>query len=151
MTRDELLFQIGYSIRLEKMQSMFLARVDRALNFLQLFLGAAIVTTKWPIVTGIAVSVLAAISFVYQLGSKATEAKLQKQRFEKLLARAPSLTDEVLHTQFSDMQETDSQVIGSLMNPAYFGECVRLGRTPDVALTFLEKICAFVAGDLPHV
>lgn len=151
MTRDELLFQIGYSIRLEKMQSLFLARIDRASNFSQMLLGIAVVTTKWPTATGIAVSALAAFSFVYQPGAKATEAKAQKQRYEKLLGRTPSLSDDELHSEFGAIQESDSQVIGSLMNPAHFGECVRLGRSPDYKLTWIEKVFAFIAGDLPRI
>lgn len=150
MTRDDLLFQIGYSIRLEKMQAMFLARVDRASNFLQMLLGIAVVTTKWPTITGVAVSALAAFSFVYQPGARATEAKAQKQRYEKLLAQASSLSEEELHKQFSSTQETDSQVIGSLMNPAHFGEYVRLGLVPDCTLTSIEKVAAFIGGDLPR-
>lgn len=150
MTRDDLLFQIGYSIRLEKMQAMFLARVDRASNFLQMLLGIAVVTTKWPTITGVAVSALAAFSFVYQPSARATEAKAQKQRYEKLLAQTSSLSEEELHKQFSSTQETDSQVIGSLMNPAHFGEYVRLGLVPDCTLTSIEKVAAFIAGDLPR-
>jgi hypothetical protein len=80
MTRFETLFQIGYSIRLEKMQAMFLARTDRLINFSLLLLGAAVVTTVYPVATGFAVAALGAISFVYQPGVKSMQALSQKQK-----------------------------------------------------------------------
>ncbi|MDR6585542.1 hypothetical protein [Herbaspirillum frisingense] len=148
MPRDAVLFDLGYSIRLEKMQASFLGRVDRASNFLQMMLGAAVIASAWPIPTGIAVSALAAFSFVYQPGAKATEARAQKQRYEKLLAKESELSDQQLKLAFGDIQATDSYVMGALVNPAFVAECVRLGRPTDHKLTKYESIIAFIAGDL---
>ncbi|RQQ42014.1 hypothetical protein DF121_34185 [Burkholderia stagnalis] len=150
MTRSETLFQIGYSIRLEKMQAMFLVRTDRFVNFAQILLGAAVITTAAPVATGIAVAALAAFSFIYQPGAKSIQALAQKQKYEQLFACASSISDEQLFQKYCALQETDSQVIGSLMNPAHMGELVRLGETPDFQLTWLERIFAFIAGDLPR-
>lgn len=150
MMRDETLYQIGFSIRLEKMHCTLLGRFDRASNFLQLLLGIAVVATSWPVVVGIAVSTLAAISFVYQPACKSIEAKIQKQKYEKLQARASTLTDSELEAEFAEVQAGDSVAIGSLLHPAHVGECIRLERTVDVSLTWYEKLMAFLAGDLPR-
>lgn len=150
MTRDEIAFSISYSIRLEKMQSTFLARIDRASNFCQLLLGIAVIATNLPILTGILVSTLAAFSFVYQPAIKSIEARAQKQKYEKLQGIFATLTDKELTAQFGEIQATDSLVIGSLMHPAHFSEYIRLGKNPDYELTRFEKLVAFIAGDLPR-
>lgn len=151
MTRDDLMFQIGYSIRLEKMQAMLLGRVDRASSFMQLLLGAAVVTNAMPVLTGIAVAALAAFSFVNQPGAKSTQALLQKQRYEKLQAIAPEMEDAELRKQFAEIQETDSQVLGSLLHVAQYGEEVRVGAKPNFELTWFEKWIGRLAGDLPRL
>jgi len=150
MTRDELLFQIGYSIRLEKMQATLLARADRASNFLQIFLGVAVVADAYPKVIGVAMAALAAISFVCQPGAKSTEARTQKQKYEKLLAEESTLLDQQLRTRYAELQESDSFIVGSLANPAHMGEQIRLGYVPDFQLNWFEKVCAALAGDLPR-
>lgn len=149
-TRFETLFQIEYSIRLEKMQAMFLARVDRFINFSLLLLGAAVVTTLYPVVTGFAVAALGAMSFVYQPGIKSMQALMQKQKYEKLLSCESDLSDAELLKRYSDLQESDSLVIGSLACPAHFGELVRRGDPIDFVLTWNERLAAFIAGDLPR-
>lgn len=150
MTRDDLLFQIGYSIRLEKMQAKLLDRADRASNFLQIFLGVAVVADAYPKVVGAAVAALAAISFVCQPGAKSIEARAQKQKYERLMAEESALSDQDLRTRYAELQESDSLVIGSLAQPAHMGELIRLGHTPDFELHWFEKLCASLAGDLPR-
>lgn len=148
--RAEIMFQIGYSIRLEKMQASLLARMDRFANFAQLLLGAAVITAAAPVATGVAVAALAGFSFIYQPGAKSTEARAQKRKYEQLQAKADRLSDEDLETCFVELQEGDSLVIGSLMNPAHMGEELRLGHTPNFRLTAMERLVAFAAGDLPR-
>jgi hypothetical protein len=63
-TRYGTIFQIGYSIRLEKMQAMFLARIDRFVNFMLMLLGAAVITTVFPVAIGSAIAALGGFSFV---------------------------------------------------------------------------------------
>lgn len=150
MTRDELLFQIGYSIRLEKMQATLLARADRVSNFLQIFLGVAVVADAYPKAIGVAVAAVAAISFVCQPGAKSTEARAQKQKYEKLLAEESKLSDDEMRARYAELQESDSLVIGSLAHPAHMGEMIRLGHIPDFKLRWFEKVCAALAGDLPR-
>jgi hypothetical protein len=150
MTRDETIFQIGYSIRLEKMQAMLLARFDRFINFSLMLLGAAVITTMFPpVVTGIAVAVLGGLSFIYQPGVKSILALTQKQKYENLRARAAHLSDDELLACYAELQESDSQAIGSLAHPAHMGELIRLGQPVDFDLGRLEAIMAFIAGDLP--
>lgn len=150
MTRHETIYQIGYSIRLEKMQAMFLARVDRLVNFSLMLLGAAVITTLIPpVVTGIAVAVLGGLSFIYQPGVKSMLALTQKQKYEKLLARESKLEDDDLFSAYAELQESDSQAIGSLTNPATMGELIRLDCPVNFELSWLEMIMAFIAGDLP--
>lgn len=150
MTRFETIFQIGYSIRLEKMQAMFLARMDRFINFALLLLGAAVVTTVYPVATGFAVAALGAISFVYQPGVKSMQALTQKQKYEKLLACESELDDSELLKRYSELQEGDSLVVGSLTCPAHMGELIRRGDAVNFKLTWNETIAAFIAGDLPR-
>src|SRR5260370_32071831 len=150
MTRHETIYQIGYSIRLEKMQAMFLARVDRFINFSLMLLGAAVITTLFPpVVTGIAVAVLGGLSFIYQPGVKSMLALTQKQKYEKLLSREPELEDNELFSSYADLQESDSQVIGSLANPSTMGELIRLDCPVNFELSWLETVMSFIAGDLP--
>jgi hypothetical protein len=149
--RADTLFQIGYSVRLEKMQASLLARVDRFVSFAQILLGAAVITSAAPVTTGIAVAGLAAFSYIYQPAAKSVQALGQKRKYEQLQARASSLNDADLENCFAELQEGDSLVIGSLMNPAHMGEEIRLGHSPSLKLSKLECLAAFVAGDLPRV
>lgn len=149
-TRSETLFQIGYSIRLEKMQAVFLARTDRFVNFSQILLSAAVITTAAPVLTGIAVAAFAAFSFIYQPSAKSMQAQAQKQKYEQLHAKSSSLSDDELHACYAQIQESDSLVIGSLQSPAHMGELIRLRHPVDFKLSRLESIAAFIAGDLPR-
>ncbi|POR52771.1 hypothetical protein B0G62_10468 [Paraburkholderia eburnea] len=149
-TRSETEFQIGYSIRLEKMQAMLLARADRIVNFLQIVLSAAVIANTAPVLTGVVLAILSTYSFVWQPGGKSMLALAQKQKYENLQSQAASLDDGELHKRYCDLAESDSQAIGSLTRPAHMGEMIRLGIPPDFQLTRLERVFAFLAGDLPR-
>jgi hypothetical protein len=149
-TRFDTEFQIGYSIRLEKMQAMLLSRTDRIVNFLQIVLSAAVISNSAPVLTGLVLAVLSTYSFVWQPGAKSMLALTQKQKYENLQAQASTLDDNELHKRYCDLAESDSLVIGSLTRPAHLGEMIRLGQPPDFKLTTLEQIFAFFAGDLPR-
>jgi hypothetical protein len=150
MERHETIFQIGYSVRIETMQALFLARIDRFINLALLFLGAAVVTSAAPVITGLSVAFFGAVSFVYQPGSNSTRSIIQKQKYEALLAAADELQDRDLHRRFVSLQEGDCLVLGSLKTPAYIAELVARGDTvpADCRMSRFEKIMAFIAGGL---
>lgn len=151
MERHETIFHIGYSVRIETMQAMLLARIDRFINLSLLFLGAAVVTSAAPVITGLSVAFFGAVSFVYQLGSNSTRSLIQKQKYEALLASADELEDRDLHRRYVALQEGDCLVLGSLKIPAYIAELVARGDAvpADCRMSRFEKMMAFVAGGLP--
>ncbi|RKT98988.1 hypothetical protein C7H84_33910 [Burkholderia sp. Nafp2/4-1b] len=150
MLRFEILFQLGYSIRLERMHEILLARMDRFISFTQIFLGITIVVGILPITGGIIVAALSAFSFAYQPGVKSVRACMQKRKYESLLAEASSVDNDTLLERYCALQENGSQIIRVLMHPAHVGEEIRLGREPTLDLTFIERMSAFIAGDLPR-
>ncbi len=150
MTRDEIPFQTGYSIRPEHMQSMLLARLERASHFLLMTPGAAIAARAASVPSGLGVFVLAMFLFVWQPGTKSVLASAQKQNYENLRAKIDDLPKAGLQQGFALLQENDSQTPGCLCEVACMGEMIRRGITPDFSLTWLQKVMAFMAGDLPR-
>lgn len=91
-----------------------------------------------------------AYTLVYQPGSKAALADLQKRQYESLCARMTSLSDDDLRDAYAKVQENDSAEVGALCDAAYNGELIRLGHPPKHDLSRREKILAWIAGDLPR-
>lgn len=145
------LFSIKYSIRLEKMTCTLSSRVDRWSTLIQLFLGAAVFAkSEYQQAIGVTVALLAMISFVWQPGVKAAQAKRLKNNYEALLAREQDLNDEQLYAEFTSIQSDDSDEIGALCNVAHVAEEIAAGQKPSLDLTLREKVVAWCAGDLPR-
>jgi hypothetical protein len=152
--RDELIFQLGYSARLERMTSTLLGRIDRGTSFAQLFLGASVFANvpnwlQYLIATslcGITIFVI-----VYQPAVKQMLAAAQRDAYDGLLAKSKLLSDTEISEQLVTIQKQDSAVLGALCNPAHVGECIRLDREPNVSLNRHERVMAWLAGDLPRL
>lgn len=154
MERDELIFRLGYSARLESMTSTLLGRIDRGTSFAQLFLGASVFANgpSWlqyviaTLLCGITVFVI-----VYQPAVKQMLAAAQHDAYECLLTKSKLLSDEDIAEHLVAIQKQDSAVLGALCNPAHVGECIRLEREPNVRLNRHERLIAWMAGDLPRL
>jgi len=153
VNRDELIFQLGFSARLERMTSTLLGRIDRGTSFAQLFLGAAVFANGPNWVQNSIATLLCAITvfvIVYQPAVKQMLAATQRDAYDSLHAQSASLSDEQISEQLLAIQRQDSAVLGALYNPAHFGECIRLNREPNVTLNRHERLIAWLAGDLPR-
>ncbi|MGF6936832.1 hypothetical protein OKW41_005994 [Paraburkholderia sp. UCT70] len=154
MERDELLFQLGYSARLERMTSTLLGRIDRGTSFAQLFLGASIFANGPNWLQYVIATLLCAITvfvIVYQPAVKQMLAAAQRDAYDCLLVKARDLPDAEISEQLVAIQKQDSAVLGALCNPAHLGECIRLDREPNVTLDRHERLVAWLAGDLPRL
>lgn len=153
MERDELIFQLGYSARLERMTSTLLGRIDRGTSFAQLFLGAAVFANVPNWLQYLIATLLCAITvfvIVYQPAVKQMLAAAQRDSYDGLLAKSKFLSDTEISEQLVAIQKQDSTVLGALCNPAHLGECIRLDREANVTLDTHERLVAWLAGDLPR-
>src|SRR5437868_2040846 len=115
MSRSNIEFYVGYSCRLEKMSSSLWGRIDKAISLFQVCLGASAFTSVTNLkVVGCLVVLSSAYTLVYQPGSKAALADLQKRQYESLCARMTSLSDDDLSDAFAKVQENDSSEVGAL-------------------------------------
>lgn len=147
--RYNLLFQIDYSIRLEKMAACLMGRCDRGVSFLQLVIGASIPLHTYPVLAAFALILLSSWALIWQPAVLAVKASTQKQRYEELLMRAASLSDEALMTASYGLQSNDSSVLGALCRVAHVGVEIARGIHPQYALSRYEKYIAWFSGDLP--
>lgn len=149
--RSSTLFQIEYSIKLEKMTASLMGRLDRCSTFVQVLLGAAVFAdAPGQKLVGVSVALLSTVSLVWQPGARSSQAATQKAKYESLLARSPELDDDALSRAFLELQASDSAALGSLCVPAHVGVEIANGFTPSATrLSFLETISSWMAGDYP--
>ncbi|GAB3215817.1 hypothetical protein [Pseudaeromonas pectinilytica] len=148
MSNYNLMFNIRYTFHLETMQATLCGRIDRGMSIGQIFLGAmcAGFVELAPYI-GAIIALLSAVSLVCQFGAKAVRAEQQARNVKALLAFDGDETE--LKQRFMAIQDNDSEVFGALRNAAHIRASIALGVPDSHQLTGLEKLCSFLAGDLP--
>ena len=148
MSNYNLMFNIRYTFHLETMQATLCGRIDRALSIGQIFLGAmcAGFVDLAPFI-GVIIALLSAVSLVCQFGAKSIRAEQQANNIKPLFLFDGDEAE--LKQQFEAMQGNDSEVFGALRNAAHIRASIALGVPDCHQLTKWEKLCSFLAGDLP--
>ena len=152
MNRADQLFNLNYSIRFEQMMSLFFGRLDRALSFLLVLLGASAVGGLFePKYIGAAVAVFSAWQFIYQPGAKSAGAVLQAAAYQELLAQAPDLSDAELERKYHLCGDKDTPELGVLSHPAWIATAKAMSRDASVERgpTKIEIAAAFFVGYWP--
>ena len=149
MSNHNLMFNIRYTFHLETMQAALCGRIDRAMSIGQIFLGAMCAGFVWlaPL-AGAIIALLSAVSLVCQFGARAVRAEQQARSAKNLLAFDGDEAE--LKQRFLAIQENDSEVFGALRSAAHIRASIALGIEDVHQLTPFEKLCAWLAGDLPR-
>jgi len=151
MVSHELKFLLHYSHAIEVMHARFLARIDRILTFFQIVLGSAVFAeidgTMW---YGFLMVVLATGSFVWQPAMSSLRFAKRGENYARLIILEPTMSDEELRAALSKETEDVPFELGVLTNPAHMRASIEIGSSPTITLTFMEKVAAFIAGDVPR-
>ncbi|EDC3659603.1 hypothetical protein GPP61_001980 [Salmonella enterica] len=148
---DEQRFYVCYNHYLELMTEVFNRRIERWLCFLQFLLGSAIFAqSSFGWLCGAAVALCAAIQYSWNPGKIASNAKKQSYRYQQLRNDFDKLTSEELSHKISIIEENDSPLINSLLNPARCRAYIALGWPQPEKLTRWEKLMSFFAGGIPR-
>ncbi|MEQ5184094.1 hypothetical protein ABN222_06135 [Providencia alcalifaciens] len=153
MAQESLNFKIHNSFFIETMHATLLNRLDKILIFLQIILGSAVFAAygSSPLF-GFLITVIAAFSFVWQPAKSALAHDLQAKKMKTLITNQSTFTDADLLAKYSKAEETDNAVIGSLLSAAHKRALIAIGHTAaanKITLTPVEKLFAWLAGDLP--
>lgn len=152
MSRQDLIFDINYSYYLEKMFSTLTGRIDRIMTFLIILSGCGVfVSITGYVWFGAFIAALSISQVVYQFSRSSGVATEQARIYLELITDEESLTDEELQARFKQLQSVDSKAWGCLELPAHKRTAIALER-PDTTreLASLEKLAAWLAGDLPR-
>ncbi len=146
--RNDLIFTVVYSIHIENMMNTLLSRVDKLLVFLQIFLGIAVVANSSPVATGLAISILAIIQFIWQPGIKSGEAKASHDRWLALYNARDKLNDKELREEIRLISERDGFALSSIKLAAQIAACRQLDLSQEKIpeMTCWQKIISNIAG-----
>lgn len=151
MASHELKFVLHYSHAIEVMHARFLARIDRILTFVQIVLGSVVFAevegTMW---YGFLMVVLATGSFVWQPAMSSLRFAKRGENYARLIILEPTMSDEEMRAALSKAAEDMPSELGVLTNPAHIRASIELGCPPTTTLTWMEKVAAFIAGDVPR-
>lgn len=152
MTRHEVIFDLTYSYRLEKMYSVLTGRIDRAITFIIIVAGCSVFASLYHLAWfGALIAGLSICQVVYQFGRYSGISEEQAKKYLLLKSEAHELNDVELIHRFKALQNLDSSPWGVLCNAAHKRACYMLGFDDSIAkLTALEKAFAWLAGDLPR-
>ncbi|WP_446469252.1 hypothetical protein [Xenorhabdus stockiae] len=151
MSRSDIIFDINYSFYLENLYGTLMGRIDKLISIVLIVLGGSAFSPFGNLfVFGALVAVISSAQFIYQPGRSAGISDEQAKKYRQLITFEPTLTDEELAQRFSEVQSLDSKPWGVLQSAAYKRACIRLGLVDETAaLTKLESIWSWIAGDLP--
>lgn len=149
--RNEHEFTVYNSFNVEKLTETLNARAERLCTFLLILLGSAVLADiASQVALGLAVSVVAALQFVYRFGEAAGHARSQKLRYAGLLARRESLSDDELSAAVDRIHEHDSRPLPSIEAIAFNKACLMRGQIDHMApLSRGAKLVALMSGGHP--
>ncbi|EAA5550230.1 hypothetical protein ZK99_004770 [Salmonella enterica subsp. enterica] len=144
-------FAVYYNQYLELMTETLNRRCERTLCFFQFLLGSAVFAQSsvgW--LFGAVVATCAAFQYSWNPGKIASNAKKQAYRYQRLRDNFNKLTSESLADKMHVIEQNDSPLINSLLNPARCRAYIALGWPQVEKLTRWERIVAFLAGGIPQ-
>ncbi|WPC72950.1 hypothetical protein [Vibrio porteresiae] len=153
MSRHEIVFTIHHNRYFESYLCTFWGRVDRVITFGQLLLGTIIFAqVSGTFIYGALVTVLSLFAVVYSPAEKAIKADNQTGKYAQLIALSETMSDEELIEKSNELGLTDSDPIGLFYGPSHLRAAIRLDLDTNYVrpLTRLEKIFAWIGGDLPR-
>lgn len=155
-TRITTRFDINYNIHCNKMTSILLGRIDRLLSFVVVFLGGAVFAdVKNSIWYGLIIAVSMALKQVFQYSESSAKADLQYKAYLSLLRDELHVkSDNELTQKIKEIEKNDIHYLKSIEFAAMQRATIILGyktnRSDAVYLTKIQKLIAWLAGDLPE-
>lgn len=144
-------FQIYYGYAYENLNKRFYAAIDNITTFILLVMGASImmpITNNW--LSGFAIALISAMSFVLKPGVKSEQSKQQAKRYSDLILDMKHGTPDIIN-KLKQITDTDTDGVGILQNVALTRAGMMLGlNTQKDKLSCLELIAARLAGDYMH-
>ncbi|WP_370558571.1 hypothetical protein NMD70_09735 [Edwardsiella tarda] len=148
---NEQLFILNYCHYLEAMTEILNRRCERTICFFQFLLGSAVFAqSSYGWLFGGLVATCAAITYAWNPGKIAANARKQAFRYQQLLNEVNNLTSEELQQKTELIEQDDSSVCNLLLNPARCRAYISLGWPCPEKLTTIEKIIATWAGGIPR-
>lgn len=146
-TDQELSFNIAYAMYYERLGSRFYGRLDKLASYLTLLCGMAVAAETFsPLLLGVLVASLTCWQVVYRPGDRASAARLQQCRYEKLLENFPELTEEQVRVRLSKLRRSDSELPGCLQDVAYAAAAAKLGAQTDFTPSWMTKLASAFCG-----
>lgn len=147
---------VYYSYYMENMTATFRRNIFNFISFIQVVLGSAIMADiSSHFFAGLLMTLFSTYIFVYKPGEKASSAKKQARRYEKLINILDTINLNQLNDRLSDYIDQDSDPIHLLTRPAYIKAAIAVGYSHEELeeeinnLTFSERIASFIAGGIP--
>lgn len=147
--RQDLAFQVAYSLFLERMAFRWYGRIDKLMSFLLLLSGMAVVAEALPAtLTGFAVAVLTAWQLIYAPAAKSGAAKSAYAEYAKLFNRFGSLSDDEAAAELDQLRDQDSDPPACLQMPAYCAAARKLSVPPEniPPLNFWQRAAEWFCG-----
>lgn len=148
MSREDMLYQILYSHRLEKMFSTLTGRIDKGLSFLLILLGSSVIAGfGYPVVVGLAIAGISAIKMAFHFEAAAEHSRKQAASYLNLFNSQHLIeSDSNLLGAITKIQDDDHAPWAILTYPAMIATQIELGRTPSSKLSLTEKLFAKASG-----
>ncbi len=148
MSREDMIYQILYSHRLEKIFSTITGRIDKGLSCLLIILGSSVVAGfSYPAVTGLLIAGISAAKMSFHFEAAAEHSRKQAANYLKLFNTQHLIeTDADLLEAITKIQDDDHTPWAVLNYPAMIATQIEMGRTPTSKLTFAEWLCAQASG-----
>ncbi|ELQ9307932.1 hypothetical protein R3D73_000844 [Serratia marcescens] len=148
MSREDMLYQILYSHRLEKMFSTLTGRIDKGLSFLLILLGSSVIAGfGYPVVVGLAIAGISAFKMAFHFEAAAEHSRKQAASYLNLFNTQHLMEDDSdLLGAITKVQDDDHAPWAILTYPAMIATQIELGRTPSSKLSLTEKLFARASG-----
>lgn len=148
MSREDMLYQVLYSHRLEKMFSTLTGRIDKSLSFLLILLGSSVIAGfGYPILIGLAIAGISAFKMAFHFEATAEHSRKQAASYLKLFNTHHLIESESdLLGAITKIQNDDHAPWAILTYPATVATQIELGKELSVKLTLTEKLFARASG-----
>lgn len=148
MSRDDISYQILYRYYLEKLHSTFTRRVDNALSWALIFLGAGVIVNVGPpFILGAGIVGIAVLKMAFRFDRRSAQADRQSRAWLKLFnSRHRFPSDKALFLALTALEQDESRPGSMLIGPAIVMTETALGKTTIEKLTTVEKLCACFSG-----
>ncbi|PVZ84849.1 hypothetical protein C9426_22110 [Serratia sp. S1B] len=148
MSREDMLYQILYSHRLEKMFSTLTGRIDKGLSFLLIFLGSSVIAGfGYPVAIGLTIAGISAFKMAFRFEAAAEHSRKQAANYLRLFNTQQLFESEPdLLGAITKIQDDDHAPWSILISPAMVATQIEMGKKPTSKLKFMERIFAQASG-----